>query len=274
MRLADRAAQLYAPAVHALGLATFVGWLLAGHGWEPALTAAIAVLIITCPCALALAVPAVQVVATSRLFRLGVILKKPDGLERLSGIDTIVLDKTGTLTRGEPRVVSDVTLDDLAVAAALAVKTRHPYSLAIVSAAQERGLTVSAATEVIEVPGAGVSGRINGELVRLGSAQHCGFDGADDAQAVHVRRADGRCLSIHLSDTLRPDAAEMVATLQRAGYRLEILSGDRSTAVNDVAQTVGIKNARGGATPADKIARIKALQGDMKGARNLDGTTC
>lgn len=264
VRLADRAARLYAPAVHALGLATFVGWLLAGYGWEPALTAAIAVLIITCPCALALAVPAVQVVATSRLFRSGIVVKSADGLERLSEIDTIVLDKTGTLTRGEPRVVSEVAADDLAIAAALASNSRHPYSLAIVAAARDRGLAVPKASEVSEVAGAGVSGRINGEYVRLGSASHCGFDAPDDAQAVHLRRQDGRNRSILLRDTLRPDAAEVVATLQRAGYRLEILSGDRSMAVNDVAQTVGITDAQGGATPGDKIARIEALQGTAK----------
>src|SRR5690606_17086606 len=105
-RLADRAARLYAPAVHVLGLGTFAGWMLLGHGWEPALTAAIAVLIITCPCALALAVPAVQVAAASRLFSKGVIVKAPDGLERMTEIDTIVFDKTGTITTGEPQVLN------------------------------------------------------------------------------------------------------------------------------------------------------------------------
>ena len=106
VRLADQAAGFYAPAVHVLGLVTFLGWIPAGHGWEAALTAAIAVLIITCPCALALAVPAVQVAATSRLFAKGVLVKAPDGLERLAEIDTVVFDKTGTLTLGEPTLAA------------------------------------------------------------------------------------------------------------------------------------------------------------------------
>ena len=137
VRLADRAARLYAPLVHILGAATFIGWLVAGAGWEAALTAAIAVLIITCPCALALAVPAVQVVATSRLFRNGIVLKTADALERLAEIDTIVLDKTGTLTLGRPELLASASITDadLACAAALGAQSRHPYARAIADAA-------------------------------------------------------------------------------------------------------------------------------------------
>ena len=142
VRLADRAARLYAPAVHLLGLTTFVGWMLAGAGWETALTYAIAVLIITCPCALALAVPVVQVAATTRLFGKGIIVKAPDALERLAETDTVVFDKTGTLTLGEPRLVDAASHDGatLARAASLAAASRHPYSRALVAAARESRL--------------------------------------------------------------------------------------------------------------------------------------
>src|SRR5262249_60925386 len=112
VQLADRAARVYAPAVHILGLLTFLGWMIAGQGWEMALTIAIAVLIITCPCALALAVPAVQVAATGRLFSKGVLVKAADGLERLAEIDTVIFDKTGTLTLGEPALMRTAAVGD------------------------------------------------------------------------------------------------------------------------------------------------------------------
>ncbi len=129
VRLADRVARLYAPAVHILGLSTFLGWMIAGYGWEPALTAAIAVLIITCPCALALAVPVVQVAAASRLFSKGVILKSTDGLERMAEIDTVVFDKTGTLTKGEPQLISGADISDAILAAAAKSRAQQPASL-------------------------------------------------------------------------------------------------------------------------------------------------
>ena len=159
VRLADRAARLYAPAVHVLGAATFLGWMLAGAGWEQALTYAIAVLIITCPCALALAVPAVQVAATSRLFAKGVIVKAADGLERLSEVDTIVFDKTGTLTRGEPSLAERrrrSTMRRWRRAASLAVASRHPYSKAVVRAARERGLASLRRQASSSIPGCGL----------------------------------------------------------------------------------------------------------------------
>ena len=148
-KLADRAAQIYAPAVHGLGLATFLGWLAMGATWQTALTYAIAVLIITCPCALALAVPAVQIAAASRLFRRGIMVKAADGLERIAEADMVVFDKTGTLTLGKPELlgVEDISDTVLAAAAALAAASRHPYARAIVGAAERRLGTVAAASE-------------------------------------------------------------------------------------------------------------------------------
>src|SRR5690606_31047776 len=132
--LADRVAQRYAPVVHVLAAATFLGWLgFGGIGWQPALLNAVADLIITCPCALALAVPVVQVVASGRLSRAGILLKSPTALERLSSIDTVVFDKTGTLTLGELTLEPGAaTAEDLRLAAAIAGSSRHPLARALV----------------------------------------------------------------------------------------------------------------------------------------------
>ena len=260
VRLADRAARLYAPAVHALGLGTFLGWIALGHGWEPALTAAIAVLIITCPCALALAVPAVQVVATSRLLRNGIIVKSADALERLSEVDTIVLDKTGTLTHGTPELEGRLADDLLARAAALSAHSRHPYSQAISHAARDRRLALPTATGVSETPGEGLIGQINGEDVRLGSAAFCGLAAPSAAGSLYVRSGDTEAQMIPLGDQLRRDATATIRALADAKFELMILSGDRKKIVAAVAAAVGIARAEGELSPADKIAQIEALQ--------------
>ena len=155
-RLADRAARVYAPAVHVLGAGTFIGWMLLGASWQTGLTYAIAVLIITCPCALALAVPAVQIAAASRLFRRGIVIKAADGLERAAEADMVVFDKTGTLTLGRPQLLNDAQIADdaLSAAAGLAVVSKHPYAQAIVAAARKRKIAVAAPKGVEETPGA------------------------------------------------------------------------------------------------------------------------
>ena len=185
VRLADRAAKVYAPLVHGLGAITFVGWLLAGAGVEQALITAIAVLIITCPCALGLAVPAVQVVASGRLFRRGILVKNGAALERFAEVDRVVFDKTGTLTLGEPSLLAPESLsdDDLRAAAGLAAVSRHPLSRAIVRAAEARLGPVAAAEAAEETPGAGIAA---GDR-RLGSAAWVGL--ADDGNAEVVARA-------------------------------------------------------------------------------------
>jgi Cu2+-exporting ATPase len=266
VRLADRAARIYAPGVHLLGLLTFLGWLLAGHGWEPALTATIAVLIITCPCALALAVPAVQVAATSRLFAKGVLVKSADGLERLAECDTVVLDKTGTLTLGEPQFLGIGTGGDDATlerAAALAATSRHPYARAAVKAAERRGLRVTAAAGAVETPGAGLAApRPDGED-RLGSPGWCGLSALEGDQApLWFRPAGGQAVPLRFEDAVRPDAAAVVGELATAGFRVELLSGDRPEAVAATAAAVGLREARARASPADKIARLEALKAE------------
>jgi Cu2+-exporting ATPase len=257
--LADRAARFYAPAVHVLGLVTFAGWIAAGQGWETALTFAIAVLIITCPCALALAVPAVQVAASGRLFDRGVLVKAADGLERLAEVDTVVFDKTGTLTLGQPALAGGAELSDetLAGAARLAAGSRHPYARAVVRAAEARGLAVAPAAGVVETPGFGLG--LGPE--RLGSAAWCGVDVPPGHVApVWYRGADGVTVALAFQDRLRADAAEVVQRLRDAGFATELLSGDRPAAVETSAKSAGVDRWQGGVLPAEKIARLETLK--------------
>jgi P-type Cu2+ transporter len=262
VRLADRAARLYAPAVHILGAATFVGWMLAGAGWHAALTAAIAVLIITCPCALALAVPVVQVVATSRLFRSGVVLKTADALERLAEIDTVVLDKTGTLTSGRPELLTGACIDDsaLARAAGLALGSRHPYAQAIVREAGRRGLTPVAFSDMREEPGAGMVVSVEGRELRLGSATFCGaVPGASDLASLYFRDGETPVVGLPVADALRPDATSVVEAMQRLGLHVEVLSGDSLAAVESAARDLHIVTWAAGQRPEQKIARLASL---------------
>src|SRR5439155_23536142 len=171
--IADRVARAYAPVVHLTALLTFMGWVVVGGlAWDRAILVATAVLIITCPCALALAVPVVQVAASTRLMRRGVLLLSPTALERLAEIDHVVFDKTGTLTLGRPELVSDVDHETLQLAARIAANSRHPLAKALVRAAPE----APAAAGVVEYPGLGLR---MGDT-RLGSANFCGVDQHSD----------------------------------------------------------------------------------------------
>jgi len=264
VRLADRAARLYAPVVHATALLTFVGWLLAGLAWKPALLIAITVLIITCPCALALAIPAVQVVATQALFRKSVLLHAADALERLAEVDTVVFDKTGTLTLPEPSLANraEIKEADLALAGRLAVASRHPLAIAVAVAAGRPPV----AADVTETPGAGVAAMIEGVEARLGSVAFC--DCAELGRIVGARHPDASLIAFRhgelrqvfaVEQALRPDAAETIRALEAAGIKTEILSGDRGDAVARVADALGIAAAQGDLKPGDKIAHLKHL---------------
>jgi len=262
VRLADRAARLYAPAVHALGAITFIGWMLAGAGWEQSLTFAISVLIITCPCALALAVPAVQVAASSRLFAAGVIVKAPDALERLAEVDTVVLDKTGTLTLGEPRQTDADAIDKdvLRRAACLALNSRHPLSKALVKAAQARALPLMHGGAVEEIAGSGLVARSAQGEERLGSAAWVGVAATGEPATLWYRRDGETPVPFHFEDALRSDAGAVVSELRRAGYAVELLSGDTVAAAGAAAAATGIDTVNGGVRPDGKIARLDALK--------------
>jgi Cu2+-exporting ATPase len=261
VRLADRVARLYSPLVHVLAAATLVGWLaLADVTWQVALMNAIAVLIVTCPCALGLAVPAVQVVASGRLLRRGVLLKSGDGLERLAQADCAVLDKTGTLTLGRPELVAPEShpREALALAARLATASRHPLARALARAAGP----VPALAGVLETPGMGLDAEVGGRRVRLGNRRWCAVEAVAEtpggpelwlAVAGEVPHRFG------FEDRLRPDAREFVAGLAALGLEAELVSGDRALAVRAVAEALGIRRWRAEATPADKAARLAAL---------------
>jgi Cu2+-exporting ATPase len=261
VRLTDRAASLYAPVVHVTAAFTALGWLLIGATLHDAIVTGIAVLIVTCPCALALAIPAVQVVASGRLFKTGVILNTGDVIERMATIDTVVFDKTGTLTLPEPRVENAASIDPelLECAARLALSSRHPLAVALAREAQQRTPYDGA----IEEPGQGVRALVCGKEARLGSAAFCGVSGAptDNFSASTIAfDHDGRIVHFVLRQKLRSDAATAVAGLAALGLDLHILSGDRPQAVAPIAETLGIRAWQGGCKPADKIAYIDALK--------------
>ncbi|MFN3552521.1 MAG: heavy metal translocating P-type ATPase [Novosphingobium meiothermophilum] len=257
VRIADRAAQLYAPAVHTLAALTFAGWMIAGAGWYQSLVIAIAVLIITCPCALGLAVPVAQVVAAGALMKRGVLVKDGSALERMADVDRLLLDKTGTLTLGRP-VPDEVSLGALSgpeasVALALASHSRHPLSLSLVQALGSRGVRAAVLEDVQEEAGQGVTARWNGLAVALGrpaSAQ---------GMATALRIEGDPVRVIPFADRLRPDADEALARLRTLGVEASILSGDSVPAVSAVARATGL-TAQAAASPNAKHEAIQRLQ--------------
>jgi Cu2+-exporting ATPase len=267
MRLSDRVSRLYAPAVHLTALATGLTWLALGASAHDALVTAISVLIITCPCALALAVPTVQAMASGAFFRAGLFLNDATGLEKLGEIDTVVFDKTGTLTLPEPRVANaqEISPDLLALAARLARSSRHPLALALARSFPSNAPLPNAQ----ETPGQGVAAPLNGGEARLGSASFCGVEttsGSDEASAIFIRHGD-RWAKMLIRQTLRPDAAHVIAALRKKKFKIYILSGDRPQAVAPIAEFLGVDDWRGGQKPAEKIAFIEDLK--TRGARVL-----
>jgi Cu2+-exporting ATPase len=272
VRLADRVARLYAPAVHILAGGTLLGWLaFSDLPWQGSLMHAIAVLIITCPCALGLAVPAVQIAAVGRLMKRGVLVKSADALERLATVDTLVFDKTGTLTTGRPELqnLKAIPADQLALAAAIAAESRHPLARALCRAAATAEIEAKALdAAVTEHPGDGLEATLGGTTLRLGRRAWCGIapedeaDTGDEGTAVMELWLSGtnrRPLRFTFHDAPRPDAAAVIAHLQQRGFAVELLSGDRAPVVAELAQRLGITTWRGDCRPADKIARLEEL---------------
>lgn len=256
--LADRAARLYSPLVHLLSFSAFGYWMWrTGGDLRFAINISAAVLIITCPCALGLAVPAVVTAASGRLFRKGLLIKHGTALERLAEVDTVVFDKTGTLTLGtlEP---TDLALQDpqaLAVAVALAQASSHPLAVALAA----HGGAATGVTGLREVPGYGVEGQWQGRQVRLGRAAWVGAEPLA-VTATYLSLGDGAAPhAFPFADRLRPGADAAVAGLRAQGKRIVLISGDAPGAVAAMAERLGIADWMAEALPAEKAARVAAL---------------
>ncbi|MER9226542.1 MULTISPECIES: cation-translocating P-type ATPase [unclassified Mesorhizobium] len=267
-RIADRVSALYAPVVHLTAFVTFLGWMAATGDWHRAITIAIAVLIITCPCALGLAVPIVQVVAARRLFENGIMVKDGSAMERLATIDTAVFDKTGTLTLGQPRLVNAASIDPamLTIAADMAGHSRHPFSKAIAGLAAGGGQHKFDA--VTEHPGFGIEATDVGSIWRLGRRGWAGWKARTGGEGKHgyggtVLTKDGIVVAtFNFDDALRADARAAIEQLNDAGISVEMLSGDTASACGEVSKMLGIDHFLPCLLPSGKVERIEGLAKD------------
>ena len=255
-RLADRLIPYYTPFVHVAALGTYLyWWAIAGVIWQIALLRAVSVLIITCPCALGLAIPAVQVAASGRLFRRGILLKSATALEQLAEIDRVVFDKTGTLTLGNPELKDDPDRDEemLRLAAGIARTSRHPLARAVAAARPD----VPAFPNVEEIPGRGLAVA----SIRLGSRVWAGLlDDASTEPELWLSLPGRPRLRFAFTETVRPDAVETVTWLREAGYKVSLLSGDRSVVVAAMAARCGIADWQAGFDPLAKVCWVSAAK--------------
>ena len=281
-KVADAAAAWFVPAVAAAAVLSFLGWLI----WGPApaagygLVAAISVLIIACPCALGLAAPVSVMTAVGRGAQSGILIKNAETLERFAKTDTLVIDKTGTLTLGKPRLVAVLPVagfdeaELLAVAAALERGSNHPLAAAIVEGAAARGISPAAAADFQSIAGEGVVGVVGGRRCALGNAKMAarfGLDGEALSRAVDARRDAGETVMlavvdgrwggmIGVADPIKESAAAAIADLRGLGFRIIMATGDEPRTARAVAAKLGIADARAGLSPADKAGLVADLQ--------------
>lgn len=265
VRIADKVSRLYTPVIHLLALAAFLGWWgWGGMEWQPALMVAVTVLIITCPCALGLAVPVVQVLASQWLFRRGMLLKTADALERLALVDTVIFDKTGTLTTGAMEVEMQHVGSEMAqLAASLAAHSGHPLCKAISRAWQGPLLTLE---NIREMKGEGLSGLYRGELLQLGSRSYCGVGAKPEDGRLETWLVKGMSEPVRITfqDQLRPDAEQTIGQLKKRGMRVLMLSGDRQSVAATVAGELGIKEYHAEVNPKQKLEMIDRLMQEGK----------
>ena len=291
-RLADRASAIFVPVVLGLAAVTFAAWLIAAHSLPLALANTVAVLVIACPCAMGLAVPAALTVAVGRGAQLGVLFKGGEALERLAHLDAVVLDKTGTLTVGRPVLEGVIVVDShglppfrqkdgermghptkdelLRMAAAAEERSNHPLALAVIDFSSGLGLTWEPAQEVQVLPGRGLTARVEGRDCMLGNEALFGENGialpgevaAPEPGVTRLWMAlDGVAAGyFDARDALRPDAASAIAELRNEGLRVLMLTGDSAAAAAPVAKQAGITEVEAGLDPAGKLKRIRELQ--------------
>jgi Cu+-exporting ATPase len=269
--LADRVSSIFVPAVVGVAVITFAVWLIVTGSWPMALTASVSVLIIACPCAIGLAVPMSVMVGVGRAARHGVLVRQPAALERLEKIDTLCVDKTGTLTEGRPEVMQIVAAEGqdektlLSLAAALESRSEHPFGLALVRAARERAVSSPEVLNFNATPGGGVSGEVEGRFVRAGAPEFTGsaevvVAAADDRSRVDLS-ADGAWLGTFiLEDVIKPSALQTLEQLRRLGLRVVMLTGDREGVARLVASALGITEFQAGLSPQDKAIAIQSMQ--------------
>jgi Cu2+-exporting ATPase len=258
VRIADRAARLYAPAVHTLAALSFVAWLLLGAGWHQALLIAAAVLVITCPCALGLAVPAAQIVAAGSLMRTGVLVKDGTALERLAEADRALFDKTGTLTLGRPVWINPEAPRpaDRPILLALARASRHPLAEAVRKQLEADKVAPAELDGIGELAGIGVEASCDGKTVALGRIPQL----ATDTLATAFSKGQEAPVVLHFEDRLRPDVAATIARLRQLGIDSSIATGDRAGPVAAATRGLGL-TAQTGMKPQDKLDLIARLQG-------------
>ena len=282
-RLADRISAVFVPVILVVAAVTFAGWLLAGAGAVAALITAVAVLVVACPCALGLATPVAIMAGTGRGAQLGLLIRGGESLERVHGLATVVLDKTGTLTTGHPHVVRLLPLDGsdghdaLALAASAEAASEHPLAQAVVTAAKDMDLVPAAARDVEAVPGRGVTAIVGGQRLQAGSLawlQQAGVDTsaatrnaaadlADAAQTPIAVAVEGRLrLLLGAADTLRPDSPAGVARLRSLGLEPVLATGDALDAATATAESAGITSVHAELLPQDKSALIDQLRRD------------
>jgi heavy metal translocating P-type ATPase len=279
--LADRVSSIFVPAVILLALLTLAAWVLTGHTFEEGVLAAVAVLIIACPCAMGLATPAAVMVGTGRGAQLGILIKGGDVLERAGNLDTVILDKTGTLTEGR-MTLSDVQAapgheesEVLAIAASLEDLSEHPIARAIADGARIKGLSLQEVADFESSTGLGVTGSVSGRTVKVGRASFVGSNDPQGDLAEAARRSesaghtviwvsldDAPIGIVSVSDSLKAGAKEAVRRLHDLGMKTVMITGDNRPAAEAIAESVGVDSVLAEVLPEDKVAEVRRLQAE------------